>query len=577
MESVTILGGNAEIHCECEKDPDSCFSCILRILIANKQSKITNIIIKNSEATYKFEDLTIFRKYINTVRPISPSKINRIEKCAKCKKITNRISGEYLKIYINPKIMYKFLEKYNCKRCVFGIILSKIRKNLENEFDEKFLKGMYVNATKPLVKFRKKEDKKGKESILMGEERYKGVIYTFYMTEDGPICKIRWLSQTIKDKNIRNIFNRIKNIGGYNIEETLYDIIKLREMKAKEMIILMNPNIPDDEKQELAFELSIKTTKLYKLYPFFVNPNITESYGTINSNIYFDHIKYGRCTSNIILDNETFEKIITLIQIQGNRKINVEEPSVKIELRSPIYHVRLGVDIPPVSYESINIRNLMSIKQLSIHKLIKLGMMDIDQAAKIIASLIRRRSLIIYGPTGCGKTTLGNAILSLTNPSWRILSIEDVYEIEDQSENGKIFQRFSLTGDRSDILTILLHRNPDLIFFGEILTREHALAFTFSVDSGIQTIATIHSLSYKSLLSKFKAWKLTIGDEIVSIGIKKTVDGKGRVYRRVSKIHNAYQDNKCKQLVNELLRLKGNPTNRDIAEIFNKWWRNGIF
>lgn len=545
--------------------------------MANKQAKIAKVIINNAQATYKFEDLTIFKKYMSIVEPINPFRIKEIEKCTKCKKVMGQIGKEYFKMYVNPKIMFKFLEKYNCKKCVLGIILSKIRKNLEKEFNEKFLRGMYVDTIKPLVKFTNKKDEKEKEMVLLWKEKYYGITYTFYITENGTVCKIEWPSQKIKGKLTRNILDAIKNLGGYSLEETLYDVIKLREMKANDMISLMNVNMSEDEKRELAFELSIKTTKLYKLYPFFVNPNIAESYGTIDNNIYFDHIKYGRCVSNIVLDNETFEKIITLIQIQGNREINVEKPSVKMELRSPMYHVRLGVDIPPVSLKSINIRNLMAIKQLSLYKLIKLGMMDVDQAARIIASLVKRRSIIIYGPTGCGKTTLGNAILSLANPSWRILSIEDVYEVEDQNENGKIFQRFSLTGDRSDVLTILLHRNPDLIFFGEILTKEHGSAFIFSVDSGIQTIATIHSLSYKSLISKFKAWRLTIGDEIVTIGIEKTVDGKGRVYRRVSEIRNACKDiDKYKLLVSKILREKVSLTNRDVAEIFNRWWRDGV-
>ncbi len=576
MKSVTILGDKAKVFCECGKDPDSCFGCIMAVLIANKQAKISKVVINNSRAIYKFEDLTIFKKYMSLVDPINPSRIKEIEKCTKCKVLMEQVGKEYFKIYVNPKIMFKFLKKYNCKKCVLGVISSKIRKKLEKEFSENFLKGMYVNVIKPLVKFTNKKYKKEKETVLLGKEEYYGIIYTFYMTENGTICKIEWPSQRINEELTRNILDLIKDSGGYSLEETLYDVIKLREIKANEIISLTNVSMPEDEKRALAFELSIRTTKLYKLYPFFVNPNISESYGTINNNVYFDHIKYGRCISNIVLDDETFEKVITLIQIQGNRRINVEEPSVKMELRSPIYHVRIGVDIPPVSLKSINIRNLMAIKQLSLYKLVKLGMMDVTQAAKIIASLVKRRSIIIYGPTGCGKTTLGNAILSLANPSWRVLSIEDVYEVEDQSENGKIFQRFSLTGDRSNILTILLHRNPDLIFFGEILTREHGSAFVFSVNSGIQTIATIHSLSYKSLVSKFKAWGLTIGDEIVTIGIKKTVDGKGRVYRRVSEIRNAYKYvDKYKQLIAKILCGDACLTNRDVAEIFNRWWRSG--
>ncbi len=114
-----------------------------------------------------------------------------------------------------------------------------------------------------------------------------------------------------------------------------------------------------------------------------------------------------------------------------------------------------------------------------------------------------------YGGDGVvlHNTTLANALLCFTPPYRRILSVEDTREVADLSKVGKHHVAYlSTPSTKEKEIVNCLHRNPDVLFIGELLTRRDVELMLFAAQSGVQTIATTHSLSVNSLLSKWRRW-----------------------------------------------------------------------
>ena len=115
-------------------------------------------------------------------------------------------------------------------------------------------------------------------------------------------------------------------------------------------------------------------------------------------------------------------------------------------------------------------------------------------------SVRARRNVIVSGPTGSGKTTLLKALAREIPPGERIITIEDVRELEVPHRNA-IRLRYSKGGQDSagtapgDLLEACLRMRPDRILFGE-LRGEEAFQFLRNVNSGHPgSITSLHANS----------------------------------------------------------------------------------
>jgi twitching motility protein PilT len=114
--------------------------------------------------------------------------------------------------------------------------------------------------------------------------------------------------------------------------------------------------------------------------------------------------------------------------------------------------------------------------------------------------------VLITGPTGAGKTTTLNYLVSLINSERRckIVTIEDPIEYVHQNNRAIIVQQEVLTDTRSfnQALIHVLRQDPDVIVVGEIRDHEAISTALTAAETGHLVLATLHSPSVSLALER---------------------------------------------------------------------------
>ncbi|HUT82199.1 MAG TPA: ATPase, T2SS/T4P/T4SS family [Candidatus Bathyarchaeia archaeon] len=256
-----------------------------------------------------------------------------------------------------------------------------------------------------------------------------------------------------------------------------------------------------------------KIIGLENLMPLLIDDHVQEIYmDKPNTPLYIDHQDFGRCLTNIILDENELEHLKTRLCLEKNAILNLLNPSLKVELKTEKFHIRAALDIPPLASDglSLNIRKLRK-KIWTLPELIKNNMLTIEASAYLLFILKRRFNFTVIGEPGSGKTTLANAIDLLTPTQWRKITVEDVIESIEQTQFNKFQTRYSVSPfesqtnnhSKSKEIIKLLHRSPTWVFLGEIQTEEHSKALFEALSAGLVGIQTCHGRSLEMMIIRW--------------------------------------------------------------------------
>ncbi len=338
----------------------------------------------------------------------------------------------------------------------------------------------------------------------------------------------------------------------------------------------------DIEAETLAKLFIYKFIKLDKLLPLFTDDNINEIYmDQKDSFLYIDHQIYGRCNTVINLTNEEIEAFLTRIKLEHSVSVSFNNPSLKVEIRSNEFHIRISMDFPPLSPNgpSFNIRKIHN-NPLTLHDLIRLNTLPPLIAAYLVEAVKKRHNITIIGEPGSGKTTLANAIDLYTPKEWRKIVIEDAIESIEQTTKGykqTIIQVDSFESNKSNYtkskeILKLLHRSPDWIYLGEIQSKEHTKAMFEALNAGLKGIQTAHSDSISKL---FRRWKNSHGitnSDLLSLDIiiimEKNIENSGLILRKIKDIYEISSINETKKQNEMYSHIYNNSW--DINKIINK-------
>jgi len=346
-----------------------------------------------------------------------------------------------------------------------------------------------------------------------------------------------------------------------SLDVDLWDIISFRKRKLSRIL-----NLNNGLSEDLILEAAVRSTKAWPILILAIGKDITEIYGIKSFPVYIDHIEAGRVEiSNLTLDEREFEKIRTIVELNPFGSLNLNQPTAKVEFTLKDSKIRLGVDIPPISKPSFDARNLSALPRLPMSRLISLGTISEDFAACLIEAMYEKQPILIVGGTGVGKTTLANSLLAYSASEWRIISIEEVREIEDFSHYGLKHHPYVFPGERVSMVTTFLHRNPDLVFLGEILTEEHAKAFALAKESGFRVVATTHARNLASLKRKWLRWGMEdalIGCLIVLMGFRSVE----KLYRYGNGSWEALIPNPSDRFLAMIKSTMGSKTNEEVIK-----------
>jgi pilus assembly protein CpaF len=169
---------------------------------------------------------------------------------------------------------------------------------------------------------------------------------------------------------------------------------------------------------------------------------------------------------------------------------------------------RFHITRPPQSpdHPTLSIRKFVS-KHQDLEHLVQAGTFSKKTAQFLEACVRGRLNILISGSTSSGKTTLLNALCSKANLAERIITIEDVPEIQLQHPNWVrlVAVPDERGGSLRDCVVGSLRMRPDRIIIGECRSSE-ALEMLQAMNTGHDGgMTTIHANSTKDALTRLES------------------------------------------------------------------------
>jgi pilus assembly protein CpaF len=190
---------------------------------------------------------------------------------------------------------------------------------------------------------------------------------------------------------------------------------------------------------------------------------------------------------------------------------------------------RVAAVIPPCSVNGVTLTiRKFNARHFGVEELIQAGTLERWLANQLEAYVLARKNILIAGGTGCGKTTILNALGKLIPAEERVLLIEDTSEILMGQDNLVRFEaRQPQNGLPAvtirDLLKASLRHRPDRLILGEIRGGEafDLLQLLNTGHSG--SLSTVHATSAKQGLARFASCVLQSGVDLPYRAIKTNV------------------------------------------------------
>ena len=394
-----------------------------------------------------------------------------------------------------PKDIKRLIERL----ILYSSIFKKITKKCESEKKEDAL-------------LTEKKDVNGYTVNIFNINKYtdKEMAKTYYNIKinylDVRLIPAIWCLTTFLELNVPK--NDVKFGPGF-IEE----LMKYRENVARKILREYFIEIPENLHEKLCVISNLAAMGMFKLAPFFLDDNIEEIYiDAPRKNIYLDHSEWGRCETRISLDESEIRCLATYVKAESGLPLDYSSPTIKTDLNTKLFKLRITIDAHPLidTDYALIIRKFRKTP-LTIIDLLRNGTLTVDALAYLLIALFHKRNILVIGEPSSGKTTLINALDMVTPSYWRRISVEEVVESLNLIDYGKHDVKYRIdpfdrdqSSKRRFMETIkLLHRSPNYIFFGELLTPEHVSIFLQSLEAGLHGIQTTHATSPEALIRKW--------------------------------------------------------------------------
>lgn len=320
---------------------------------------------------------------------------------------------------------------------------------------------------------------------------------------------------------IQEVRTRVRT-GGISPHE---EVIELRHMV--EDILSQSTSAASDHEspQVLVEQIANHISGLGLLQPLLDDPSVEEIWINEPGRIFVARNGKSELTSVILSDVEVRGLVERMLASTG-RRVDLSNPFVDATLPDGS---RLHVAIPDITRKhwSVNIRKFI-MGSKSLEALVSVGTLTDQAAAFLQACVVSGLNIVVAGATQAGKTTLMNALLNSAPSSERVITCEEVFELQLTSPDWVALQtrQASLEGTGEIPLRRLikeaLRMRPSRLVVGEV-RQEEALDLLVAMNAGMPSMCSLHANGSREAISKLCLLPMLAGSNVSAEFVVPTV------------------------------------------------------
>ena len=271
--------------------------------------------------------------------------------------------------------------------------------------------------------------------------------------------------------------------------------------------------------------------------------------------------------TTVILESSQVRDLVERMLKPSGRRVDLSSPFVDATLPDGS---RLHVVIPDITAQhwAVNIRKFVA-RAHRLDDLVALGSMTASAAAFLDAAVRAGLNVIVSGATQAGKTTLLNCLLAAIPSAQRVITCEEVFELQPHVVDWVALQtrQSNLEGTGEIPLRRLvkeaLRMRPDRLVVGEV-RQEEALDLLIALNSGLPGMCSLHANSAREAVTKLCTLPLLAGENVSAGFVVPTVASSVDVVVHVARDHQG------RRRVREIVALPGRAEGSviEIADLF---------
>ena len=231
--------------------------------------------------------------------------------------------------------------------------------------------------------------------------------------------------------------------------------------------------------------------------------------------------------ANIVVGADDVRRVADQLLVGTGRRIDQANPIVSAQLPDGS---RVHITGPPITHAdrmNIQIRKFV-VTAATLSDLVTKRAFPEHVGRMLGDAITSDATILIAGAPGAGKTTLVNCLLREVPPDRRVVTCEEVFEIDAPLPDMTQMQTrdAGLDGGSEislrDLVREALRQRPDRIVVGEVRGPE-ALDMMMALNAGCSGMATIHANSGREALEKLVSYGVLAGDNISIPFLRRTI------------------------------------------------------